>query len=107
MSASCLQVDISIASPTLKAQASLLCGCLSVIAERIGGITVNIKRYDTQMDATVSDIGKHLSVSCGIVCEVGDLHILKVSPEEIQWITPTQGVIYTVESNTNWTIITT
>jgi hypothetical protein len=29
MSASCLQVDISIASPTLKAQASLLCGLAS------------------------------------------------------------------------------
>lgn len=79
---------------------------LEVIAERIGGIAVDVSRYGTPITATVSDIGKHLSVSCGIVCEVGDLHILKVSPEEVQWITPTQGVIYTVESDTNWTIIT-
>lgn len=80
---------------------------LALMVKRIGGIAVDISRYDTPIIATVSDIGKHLSVSCGIVCEVGDLHILKVSPEEIQWITPTQGVIYTVESDTNWTIITT
>ena len=79
---------------------------LEVIAERIGGIAVNISRYGTPMQVISTDACKHLVVSCGIVCDIGDLNILKVSPEEVQWITPTQGVIYTVESNTNWTVVT-
>lgn len=83
-----------------------LCESLNLIVERIGGIAVEISRYDTPMQVTYTDVGKHLIATCGIVCDVGDLRILKVSPEEVQWITPTQGVIYTVESDTNWIIVT-
>lgn len=79
---------------------------LNLIVQRIGGIAVEISRYGTPMQVTYTDAGKHLVATCGIVCDVGDLRILKVSPEEVQWITPDEAIVYMVESNTNWTIIT-
>lgn len=79
---------------------------LNLVVEHIGGMVVEVSRYDTPIIITTKDIGSHLQVLCGVVCDVGDLHVLRVSPEEVQWITPTQGVIYTVESDTDWKVIT-
>ena len=57
---------------------------LALMVKRIGGIAVEISRHDTPMQVTYTDVGKHLIATCGIVCDVGDSHILKVSPEEGQ-----------------------
>ena len=57
---------------------------LALAIKRIGGIAVEISRHDTPMQVTYTDVGKHLIATCGIVCDVGDSHILKVSPEEGQ-----------------------
>ena len=57
---------------------------LNLIVQRIGGIAVEIHRCDTPMQVTYTDVGKHLIATCGIVCDVGNSHILKVSPEEGQ-----------------------
>ena len=64
-----------------------------------------ITRHDTPISLAVLDVSNHLKVTCGIVCSIGDVHYLRVSPEEVQWITPDTGIIYTVESDTNWSIL--
>lgn len=74
--------------------------------KRIGGITVEIHRCDKPIVVTAEDVGKHLKIACGIVCSVADLHYLRVSPQEVQWITPDEGIIYNVESDTDWIILT-
>lgn len=79
---------------------------LNLIVQRIGGIAVEINRYDKPIVATATEASRHLKVVCGIVCSVADLHYLRVSPHEVQWITPDEAIVYMVESDTNWTIIT-
>jgi hypothetical protein len=79
---------------------------LALVVKRIGGIAVEIHRCDAPIVVTASDAGKHLKVMCGIVCDVSNLHYLRVSPQEVQWITPNEGIIYNVESDTDWIVLT-
>lgn len=79
---------------------------LALMVKRIGGIVVEIHRCDKPIVVTAEDVGKHLKIACGIVCSVADLHYLRVSPQEVQWITPDEGIIYNVESDTDWIILT-
>lgn len=82
--------------------------CLQVEIKKLGGIEANVSRYDVSLSFEISDVFKnnHLKLSCGIICSVGDVHYLRVLPHEIQWITPDEAIVYMVESDTNWTIIT-
>lgn len=52
-----------------------------------------------------SESNNHLHVHCGIVCSLGSKFYMRVSPTDIQWITPDCGIVYAVESNVNWEII--
>ena len=94
-------------------------GCLSVDIARLGaspivnitnlgGLALSVKRVGEPLRLAVSDIlkGLHLNITCGIVCSISELHYLKVSPSDVQWITPDYGVVYSVESDTNWIIVT-
>lgn len=45
-----------------------------------------------------------ISVKCGIVCSLADVLYVRVSPQEVQWITEDEVIVYNVESNTNWII---
>jgi hypothetical protein len=94
---SCLSVEITNLSHSLQLEAS-----------RLSGISVDVTRHDLPLLLDVSDAfsSKHLKVTCGIVCDVGDFHYLRVSPHEVQWITPDEAIVYMVESDTSWTIIT-
>jgi hypothetical protein len=47
---------------------------------------------------------KGISVKCGIVCSLADVLYVRVSPQEVQWITEDEVIVYNVESNTNWII---
>lgn len=82
--------------------------CLQVEIKKLRGIEADVSRYDVPLSFEISDVFKnnHLKLSCGIVCSVGDVHYLRVLPHEIQWITPDEAIVYMVESDTNWTIIT-
>jgi hypothetical protein len=93
---SCLSVTITNLNPPLH-----------IGVGRLGGIKANVSRYDIPFSFEISDALKrnHLKLSCGIVCSVGDIHYLYVSPDEVQWITPDEGIVYMVESNTNWNIL--
>lgn len=79
---------------------------LALMAKRIGDIAVEIHRYDKPIVVIAEDAGNHLKIECGIVCSVSDLPYLRVSPQEVQWITPDEGIIYNVESDTDWVILT-
>ncbi len=94
---SCLSVDITNLSPSLHLGVG-----------RLGGIEASISRHDIPLSFEISDVFKnnHLKLTCGIVCSVGDVHYLRVSPHEVQWITPDEAIVYMVESDTNWTIVT-
>lgn len=94
---SCLNITVTNMSPPLH-----------IGVGRLGGIEANVSRYDVPLSFEISDVFKnnHLKLSCGIVCSVGDVHYLRVLPHEIQWITPDEAIVYMVESDTNWTIVT-
>lgn len=80
---------------------------LGCIVTRIGeGIKVLANRVGEPLKVLSTDIAEHLAVRCNIVCTLGDLHYINVSPEEVQWITDDIGIVYTVESDTNWIIVT-
>lgn len=108
MKEGCLQADVKLVSRQIDANVRNLSPPLFIEMERIGeGLQSDVFRVDGPLFCRVEDALKegHLKLSCGIVCGIGDIKYLSVSPQEIQWITPDMGVVYTVESNTSWSII--
>lgn len=78
-----------------------------LFVDRIGdGIVVNTNLAMERMAIKAFDAIIHPIMRCTVVCSIADLHYLKVSPEEVQWITPDYGVVYHVESDTNWIVTT-
>lgn len=78
-----------------------------LFVDRIGdGIVVNTHLAMERMAIKAFDAIIHPIMRCTVVCSIADLHYLKVSPEEVQWITPDYGVVYHVESDTNWIVTT-
>lgn len=54
----------------------------------------------------IDTIQKHINVRCSVVCSLSEVvAFLKVSPDEIQWITDDMGVFFDVESNVDWIIV--
>jgi hypothetical protein len=52
-------------------------------------------------------LGERLKVAAGIICTLSEVKKwLKVSPNEIQWITEDTGVYFDVVSNVEWIIVT-
>lgn len=45
-----------------------------------------------------------LNIKCGVVCSLTDVMFINIFPQEVQWITTDDVVIYSVESNTDWII---
>lgn len=69
--------------------------CISVNVSRIGGISASASR--------IGGIG----VSVALVCEVSTgfyLHVTPTEPQTLVWMTPSNEITYSVESNTNWDI---
>lgn len=70
-----------------------LINSLKVCIPQIEELHINIKSYINKIKTNFS-----------IVCSINDTPYLKVSPEDIQWISPDYYVVYEVKSNTDWTI---
>ena len=47
---------------------------------------------------------KAISANGVVIWSAQIANYLRVSPSEVQWITPDQDIVYQVESNTEWTI---
>lgn len=93
---SCINLDIRVINEPL---------VLSM--ERIGGMSVGVSMASEQMSIRVIDTVTHPKMRVSIVCSIKELRgYLNVSPEDIQWITPDYGIIYKVESDTDWIIVT-
>lgn len=83
-------------------------GCLQADVKLVSRqIDANVRNLSPPLVCRIEDALKegHLKLSCGIVCGIGDIKYLRVSPQEVQWITPDMGVVYTVESDTSWSIV--
>lgn len=80
----------------------------NIDTKRIGGIVCEIGKASVSPILHITDRlkGLHPKMSCGVVCSVADIHYIRVTPTEIQWVTPYDEVIYEVESDTNWEIVT-
>lgn len=77
---------------------------LSLDIAKLGGVEMTASLYGEYISPIISEIGQHLNVSCGIICSISDIFYLEVSPEDVVWITPDEGIIYNVHSNVNWFI---
>ena len=66
---------------------------LKVYIPQIEELQINIDSYINRIKANFS-----------IVCSINDTPYLKVSPEDIQWISPDYYLVYEVKSNTDWII---
>lgn len=91
----------------LNANIQLLTEPLVLSVGRTGELSAEITMASKRLSMRVIDTVKHLNVRASIVCSVKELgRYLKVSPEDIQWITPDYGIIYSVESDSDWIIVT-
>lgn len=59
-----------------------------------------------RMAASAQELGERLQARCSIICSVGGepVYYVRVSPDEVQWITDDMGVFFDVESNTEWIV---
>ena len=70
-------------------------------------VKVGVRRHDEPLDIKVANLFATMKARCSIVCSLKELpKYLNVSPSEIQWISQDYGVIYDVESNVEWIIVT-
>ena len=105
---SCLSVNITRATDDL-----------SVGLERIAGgeMSVEVTKASPSLNIALSLIprfnvactliGERLKATVGIVCTLSEVkEWLKVSPQEVQWITDDMGVYYDVVSNVEWIVVT-
>lgn len=70
-------------------------------------IYATTNRVGEEMTADTSRLGDRLTGTVSIICSLADfVAILKVSPDEVQWITDDMGVYFEVESNVEWIVLT-
>lgn len=80
-------------------------GCITASVKLLNEhISASVKCLNEEITARVVDLTQRLSVKCGIVCSLADVQYLEVSPQEVQWITPDELIMYTVTSNVEWEI---
>lgn len=80
---------------------------LVLSTERIGGISVSASLIGNPIKFSIFDTVSHPKVRTSIVCSIKELkNYLKVSPEEVQWITPDYGIVYNVYSDMDWIVVT-
>lgn len=77
-------------------------GCIAVSAERVGGITTDVER-----DGGINTYAERLAgitVTVGLICSIAQGKILRVTPEEVQWVTVEDPAVYEILSNLDWSI---
>ena len=77
-------------------------GCINVNTELLGGITTNAER-----EGGISTYAERLAgitVTVGLICSIAQGKFLRVTPEEVQWVTIEDPAVYEILSNLDWTI---
>lgn len=58
------------------------------------------------LQVETSRLNQSLDIDCRLVCSLSDLAAwLRVSPDEVQWITDDMGVYFDVMSNVDWVVV--
>ena len=76
--------------------------CIEASLARLDRVTVETARLDrvsaalARLDGVTADVN--------LVCYVGGILYLRVSPAELQWVTEEMAAVYSVESNTTWNV---
>lgn len=92
----CISANISLLNTGLKARIG-----------REGGLEASCLLLNPPLNILVQNLVKPLKVSFGVVCSVeSNGKYLKVSPYDIQWITPDSDIVFIVKSNVDWEIET-
>ena len=104
---SCLSVNITRATDDL-----------SVAVDRIAGGDMSVEMIKAspalnialslipRFNVACSLIGERLKASVSIVCTLSEIkEWLKVSPQEVQWITEDMGAYFDVFSNVEWMVV--
>lgn len=74
--------------------------------EKISNINTFISLLNPLINSEIIRKSIDINVKCRVVCSLSQLDkFLKVTPENIQWITNDTGVYYDVESNVEWVIV--
>lgn len=104
---SCINVDINLLNKPILCNTFIYSGItveVNLISNDILNILVNNIYSPIILDISEITATSHLKVNCRMVCSYADMYYLHVSPEEVIWITPTEDILYTVLSNTDWVI---
>lgn len=77
-------------------------GCINVSVERVGGITAEAER-EGGINAYAERLAG-ITVTVGLICGIAKGKILRVTPEEVQWVTIEDPAVYEILSNLDWNI---
>ena len=77
-------------------------GCINVSVERVGGITTDVER-EGGINAYAERLAG-ITVTVGLICSIAKGKFLRVTPEEVQWVTIEDPAVYEILSNLDWTI---
>lgn len=102
----CLSGKVTRASDGLQGKARRVgAELMAVVADVTERLRCAVLRMGNGLQGAVLNVTEGLQGRAFIVCSMADLKYLNVSPEEVVWITPEQGVVYHVESNTTWVVV--
>lgn len=104
----CLQASITRIGAILKGTVTRAVPSLRVYIDRAADlVSASVILLNKPVRAVVTDAAIHPTVKISMVCTLAELReYLFVSPEEVQWVTPDYGIVYNVESNVEWIVIT-
>lgn len=82
--------------------------CITASVSRVGeGMTANVECVVGSLSVSADDVAEHLNVRCSMVCSLSRVtNWLRVSPNEVQWITDDIGVFFDVEASGDWIVVT-
>lgn len=111
----CINATVTTLSNNLNAHIETISDDITVFQYTYEQAEININNLNPVIQASTTCIGEKLNCTISriggitgtvsIICSLSEfIEILKVSPEEVQWITDDVGVFYEVESNIEWIV---
>lgn len=76
--------------------------CIEASLARLDRVTVETTRLE-RVSAALARL-EGVTADVNLVCYVGGILYLRVSPAELQWVTEEMSAVYSVESNTTWNV---
>lgn len=76
--------------------------CIEASLARLDRVTVETARLE-RIAASLARL-EGVTADVNLVCYIGGILYLRVTPKELQWVTEDMAAVYSVESNTNWNV---